>query len=64
LLVDEVFGFRRFARSGRLSPDAETSDQPLGEFITSVFSSGDEKWPVINLQDVVESDVFLQGADA
>lgn len=63
LLVDEVYGFRRFAKSGRLAPDAETDSGPLQNYLTGVFAAGDERWPVISLQEVVESDAFLQAAD-
>ncbi|MEM9056726.1 MAG: chemotaxis protein CheW, partial [Pseudomonadota bacterium] len=64
LLVDEVFGFRRFARSGRLAPDADAASQPLSEHLTGVFAAGEERWPVLGLQGIVESDAFLQAAEA
>lgn len=63
LMVDEVYGFRRFARSGRLAPEADAAEQPLQQYMTGIFASGDERWPVISLQDVVQSDAFLQAAD-
>ena len=67
LLLDEVYGFRRFAKSGRMAPDADrvagAADDSLQNYVTGVFASGDERWPVISLLDVVQSDAFLHAAE-
>jgi len=61
LVVDEVLGFRRFS-------DTEFSSTPIDtivrcdRFLNGTYKRGDESWPVFNLFDLVESNLFLQAA--
>jgi twitching motility protein PilI len=61
LVVDEVIGFRRFT-------DHEYSDQAAktvvrcDSFLSGTYQRGDDTWPVFNLFDLVESNIFLQAA--
>lgn len=59
LVVDEVQGFRRFN-------EQEFDDQPVEtivrceRFLTGSYQRGDNKWPVFDLFEFVESNLFLQ----
>ncbi|MBT8087225.1 MAG: chemotaxis protein CheW [Gammaproteobacteria bacterium] len=61
IVVDEVPGFRRFM-------DHEYSDEAVNtivrceNFLAGHYRRGEERWPVFNLFDLVESKVFLQAA--
>ena len=61
IVVDEVLGFRRFM-------DHEFSDETVetivrcDRFLGGAYQRGDESWPVFNLFDLVESNMFLQAA--
>ena len=61
LVVDEVLGFRRFM-------DYEFSDESIetivrcDRFLGGTYQRGDESWPVFDLFDMVESNMFLQAA--
>jgi twitching motility protein PilI len=62
LMVDEVRGFRRF------QPDEAVDERPdlddaFIPFVTGGFRRGDEYWAVLRLQDLVESQLFLQAAE-
>lgn len=61
LLVDQVAGFRRFAPG-----DADTRgvDVPesLRPFVSGAFAREGERWPVLGLRALVESEAFLQAA--
>ena len=60
LVVDEVLGFRRFMEH-EFTNEAR---KPLFAAIVSwrAYQRGDESWPVFNLFDLVESNMFLQAA--
>lgn len=61
LLVDEVYGFRRFNDDDAAAVDADAL--PAAEsYLCGGFRRGDEAWGVINLQALVESQAFLQAA--
>ena len=61
LVVDEVLGFRRFT-------DHEfTADNPdvavrCERYLAGAYRRGEESWPILNLFDFVESNLFLQAA--
>jgi twitching motility protein PilI len=61
LLVDEVYGFRRF-------PDTERGETPPeGElrcrrYLDGAFDHGEETWPVFSLYTLAESPNFLLAA--
>jgi twitching motility protein PilI len=61
LVVDEVLGFRRFS-------DHEFSDSwpetvvRCDRFLTGAYERGEDTWPVFNLFDFIESNLFLQAA--
>ena len=61
LVVDEVLGFRRFM-------DHEHTDKPqetivrCDRFIAGGYQRNEETWPIFNLFDLVESNLFLQAA--
>jgi twitching motility protein PilI len=62
LQVDEVRGFRRF------QPDEAVNEIPdldsvFRSFVAGGFRRGDEYWAVLRLQDLVESQLFLQAAE-
>jgi twitching motility protein PilI len=61
LVVDEVLGFRRFM-------DHEHSDESpktivrCDRFLAGGYRRNEELWPIFNLFDLVESNLFLQAA--
>jgi twitching motility protein PilI len=61
LVVDEVLGFRRFM-------DHEHTDETLetivrcDRFVAGGYRRNEETWPIFNLFDLVESNLFLQAA--
>ena len=61
LVVDEVLGFRRFMDNEYSSEAAETIVR-CDRFLSGAYKRGDESWPVFNLFDLVESNLFLQAA--
>ena len=61
LVVDEVLGFRRFADHEFASEAAETIVR-CDRFLGGTYQRADESWPVFNLFDLVESNLFLQAA--
>ena len=61
LVVDEVLGFRRFADS-EFSKEAAKTIVRCDRFLSGAFKRGEEPWPVFNLFDLVESNLFLQAA--
>ena len=61
LVVDEVLGFRRFMDHEFADEAAETIVR-CDRFLGGTFQRGDESWPVFNLFDLVESNMFLQAA--
>jgi twitching motility protein PilI len=61
LVVDEVLGFRRFNDAEYSSKAAETIVR-CDRFLNGTYERADESWPVFNLFDLVESNLFLQAA--
>ena len=61
LVVDEVLGFRRFMDSEQTEETAETIVR-CDRFLQGGFRRNDESWPIFNLFDLVESNLFLQAA--
>ena len=61
LVVDEVVGFRRFTDHEFSSDAAETAVR-CDRFLGGTYRRGEESWPVFNLFDLVESNLFLQAA--
>ncbi|MDQ2070597.1 chemotaxis protein CheW [Natronospira bacteriovora] len=61
LLVHEVRGFRRFQPDEAVQelPDL---DEPFRSLFRGGFRRGDEYWGILNLRDLVESQLFLQAA--
>ncbi len=61
LVVDEVIGFRRFmdhefkAESPELAVRCE-------RFVAGAYARGEDNWPILNLFEFVESNLFLQAA--
>ena len=61
LVVDEVLGFRRFM-DDEYSGEAADTIVRCDRFLNGTYTRGDESWPVFNLFDLVESNLFLQAA--
>lgn len=61
LIVDEVLGFRRFMDSEHTEETVETIVR-CDRFLKGSFLRNDERWPIFNLFDLVESNLFLQAA--
>ncbi len=61
LIVDEVLGFRRFMEHEHVDDVPETVVR-CDRYLTGGFLRGDDNWPIFNLFDLVESNLFLQAA--
>jgi len=61
LVVDEVLGFRRFMDQEHTDKWPETIVR-CDRFLTGAYQRGEETWPVLNVFDFVESNLFLQAA--
>ena len=61
LVVDEVLGFRRFTEHEYTDSWPETAVR-CDRFLTGAYQRGDELWPILNLFEFVESNVFLEAA--
>ncbi len=61
LVVDEVLGFRRFMDHEFANETQETIVR-CDRFLAGVYRRGEDSWPVFNLFDLVESNMFLQAA--
>ena len=61
LVVDEVLGFRRFM-DNEFSDEAADTAVRCERFLGGQYRRGDDSWPVFNLFDLVESNMFLQAA--
>lgn len=61
LLVDEVYGFRRF--QDKDAGDFDAAPLPAVQaYLRGGFGQGDDAWGVIGLKRLVESPAFLQAA--
>ena len=61
LVVDEVLGFRRFMDHEHTDETQETIVR-CDRFVTGGYQRNEETWPIFNLFDLVESNLFLQAA--
>ena len=61
LIVDEVYGFRRFREGEQKAPSA-TPFAGIEELVTGSFTRDGETWPVLSLKRLVESQRFLNAA--
>ena len=58
---DEVLGFRRFMDHEFTNDVADTIVR-CESFLGGTYTRGEDRWPVFNLFDLVESKMFLQAA--
>jgi twitching motility protein PilI len=61
LVVDEVLGFRRFLDDEYTDTWPETIVR-CDRFLTGAYKRGDDNWPVMDLSQFIESNLFLQAA--
>lgn len=61
LIVDEVLGFRRFMDHEHVDKWPQTIVR-CDRFLTGAYRRGEEIWPVLDIFDFVESNLFLQAA--
>ncbi len=61
LVVDEVLGFRRFMDHEHTDKTQETIVR-CDRFVAGGYQRNEETWPIFNLFDLVESNLFLQAA--
>ena len=61
LVVDEVFGFRRFTRH-EFSGEPPATAVRCDRFLHGAYQRGQDNWPVFGLYDLIESGSFLQAA--
>ncbi|MDJ0940843.1 MAG: chemotaxis protein CheW [Woeseiaceae bacterium] len=61
LVVDEVLGFRRFNEQEYGDKVGETVVR-CDRFLSGAYERNEESWPIFNLFDLVESNLFLQAA--
>ncbi len=61
LVVDEVLGFRRF-NDHEFSKNAAETIVRCDRYLSGAYKRGADSWPVFNLFDLVESNLFLQAA--
>ena len=62
LLVDEVRGFRRF-QPGEAVEEVPELHPDFQAFVRGGFRRGEDYWAVLNVGDLVESQLFLQAAE-
>ncbi len=63
LVVDEVYGFRRFLESERRNARTQ-GEILLDTCISGAFNQDGRRWPVLDLHKLVESEAFLDAAQA
>ena len=61
LVVDEVLGFRRFMDHEYTDSWPETVVR-CDRFLMGAYERGDDPWPVLDLFEFIESNMFLQAA--
>lgn len=61
LVVDEVLGFRRFMDHEFVDQWPDTAIR-CDRFLTGAYRRGEETWPVLDLFEFVESNLFLKAA--
>ena len=61
LVVDEVLGFRRFVEAEFTDTWPETAVR-CDRFLKGAYKRSDDIWPIFNLFNFIESNLFLQAA--
>jgi twitching motility protein PilI len=61
LVVDEVFGFRRFT-GNEFSDELPQTAVRCDRFLHGAYQRGQDQWPVFGLYELIESGSFLQAA--
>jgi len=61
LVVDEVLGFRRFM-DHEFAQEAPETIVRCERFLGGTFQRGEDAWPVFDLFELVESNLFLQAS--
>ena len=61
LVVDEVFGFRRFTGS-EFTDESPVTAVRCDRFLHGAYQREQDNWPVFGLYDLIESSAFLQAA--
>lgn len=61
LVVDEVLGFRRFMEHEHSETTPDTVVR-CDRFVAGSYQRNEETWPIFNLFDLLESNLFLQAA--
>ena len=62
LVVDEVMGFRRFMDQDRSDQVPDTVVR-CERFLEGSYRRNEDVWPIFNIFDLLESNLFLQAAD-
>jgi twitching motility protein PilI len=62
IIVDEVFGFRRFIDQERKSKTPQTIVR-CERYLDGAYERGDESWPVFNMDKLIGSGEFRQAAE-
>ncbi len=62
IIVDEVFGFRRFLDREHQSETPETVIR-CERYLAGAYERGDESWPVFSMQRLLGSEEFQQAAE-
>jgi twitching motility protein PilI len=61
LVLDEVLGFRRFS-DHELKEDIPETIVRCERFLTGSFVRNEDSWPIFDLFELIESNLFLQAA--
>ncbi len=61
LLVDEVYGMRRFYIEDQSQEKPQVHNQ-VSPYIKNMFSKDNENWPVFSFENMVEDELFSQAA--
>jgi twitching motility protein PilI len=61
LVVDEVFGFRRFT-ANEFTDELPDTAVRCERFLKGTYRRGQDNWPIFALHDLIESATFLQAA--
>lgn len=61
LVVDEVLGFRRFL-ADEYSEDSPDTIVRCDRYVAGAYRRSEDSWPIFNLIDLIESNLFLQAA--
>ncbi len=59
VLVDEVFGFRRFADEDAVGVASANVDTPMNEFLDGAFRRDGALWPILSFDRVIDSSRLL-----